>query len=78
MVSEANPQKSKSVLWTPQSDSDFVTLKSLVNQCLKLDSLNPELPIILYTDASDYAHGAYLCQIQSQSNGSSIEQPIRF
>ena len=50
-------KKSKKVLWKPQADSDFVTLKSLVNQCPKLYFLNTELPIILYTDASDYAHG---------------------
>ena len=30
MVSEANKQKSKKVVWTTQADSDFVTLKSLV------------------------------------------------
>ena len=61
MVSDANKQKSKQFVWKPQADSDFITLKSLVNQCPKLYFLNPELPIILHTDSSDYAHGAYLC-----------------
>ena len=60
MVSAANQQKSKKIVWTQQADSDFVTLKSLVNQCPKLYFINPELLIILYTNASDYAHGAYL------------------
>ena len=49
-----------------------------MNQCPKLYFLNQDLPIILYTDASDYAHGAYLCQVQTQTDGSLLEQPIRF
>ena len=56
----------------------LLALKSLVIQCPKLYFLDPALPIILYTDASDYAHGAYLCQVQAQPDGSSLEQPIRF
>ena len=57
MVSVANQQKSKKIVWTEQANGDFITLKLLVNQCPKLYFLDPELPIILYTDASDYAHG---------------------
>ena len=49
-----------------------------VNQCPKLYFINPELSIILYTHASDYAYGAYLCQVQTQPDGSLAEQPIRF
>ena len=77
MVSVANQQKSKKI-WTEQANGDFITLKSLVNQCPKLYFLDPELSIVLYTDASDYAHGAYLCQVQIQTDGSLLEQPIRF
>ena len=64
MVSAANQQKSKKIVWTKQAEGDFIILKSLVDQCPKLYFINPELTIILYTDASDYAHGAYLCQVQ--------------
>ena len=32
----------------------------------------------MYNDASDYAHGAYLCQVQIQPDGSLTEHPIRF
>ena len=78
MVSVANQQKSKKIVWTEQANGDFITLKLLVNQCPKLYFLDLELPIILYTDASDYAHGAYLCQVQTQTDGSLLEQPIRF
>ena len=36
---------------------------------------HPKLPIVLYTDASN---GAYLCQVQTQPDGSLSEQPIQF
>jgi len=36
----------------------FKTLKKLVNACPKLYFIKKEYKIILYTDTSDYAHGA--------------------
>jgi len=51
----------------------------MVNTCLKLYFINYTYKIVLYTDASDYAHGAYLCQIKPASETSAeIEEPIRF
>jgi len=41
----------------------FKTLKELVNACTKLYFIKKEYKIILYTDALDYAHGAYQCQV---------------
>ena len=32
----------------------------------------------MYTDASDYAHGAYLCQLRPLPNEGVVEEPIRF
>jgi len=72
MASAANQQRSKTIVWTQQADGDFNTLKSLINQCTKLYL---EIPVILYTDAPDYA---YLCQVQTQPDGSLVEQPIWF
>jgi hypothetical protein len=41
--------------------------------------INSLYKIILYTDASDYAHDAYLCQIRPATKTSEeIEEPIRF
>ena len=37
----------------------FEKIKHLVNQCQKLYFIDYSLKTILYTDASDYAHGAY-------------------
>ena len=50
------------VTWTSAGREAFKTLKELVNACPKLYFIKKEYKIILYTDASDNAHGAYLCQ----------------
>ena len=51
----------------------------MVNACPKLYFINSSYKIILYTDASDYAHGAYLCQIRPATETSEeTEEPIRF
>ena len=44
----------------------------------KLYFIDYNLPVILYTDTSDYAHGAYHCQIRQLTDGTSIEEPIQF
>ena len=64
MVSVANQQKSKKILWTEQAEGDFSTLKLLVNQYPNLYFIDPELTIILYNDASDYAmvHISAMCK----------------
>ena len=60
----------------------FERLKALENTCPKLYFVdyytNDTLPIILYTDASDHARGAYLYQLRTLLDGGSIEKPIRF
>ena len=57
----------------------FEKLTTMVNACLKLYFINSTYKIILYTDASDYAHGTYLCQIRPATKTSEeIEEPIRF
>ena len=78
MVSVAAKAKQKQITWTEEGRRAFSTLKSLVNKCPKLYFIDTKLPIILYTDASDYAHGAYLCQVKQQEDGTTVELPIRF
>ena len=56
----------------------FERLKALVNVCPKLYFIDYTLRIILYSDASDYAHGAYLCQMRPLPNEGVVEEPIRF
>jgi len=53
----ATKQETKALSWTTEEYVAFEKLKALVNSCLKLYFIDYQLPIILYTDTSDYAHG---------------------
>jgi hypothetical protein len=79
MVSAANKQIVKMVTWTAAGRAAFTTLKELVNEFPKIYFIKKEYKIILYTDASDYAHGAYLCQVIPAVEGrAEYEESIRF
>ena len=52
-------------------------MNHLVNQCQKLYFIDYSLKTILYSDESDYAHGAYLCQ-DRVTDGITTEEPIKF
>jgi hypothetical protein len=52
------------ISFTPEADAAFEKLVDMVQHLPKLHFLNDELPIHLKTDASDYAIGAYLYQLQ--------------
>lgn len=49
--------------WTPQTDTVWENIKHAIHGCPKLFFLDNISAIHLYTDASDYGIGAYLCQI---------------
>jgi transposase InsO family protein len=78
MLTAATKAVTKTITWTEQGTDAFYKLKDLVNKCPKLYFIDYNLKIILYTDASDYAHGAYLCQLRPSQDGASVEEPIRF
>ena len=78
MVALSTNDSTKLLTWTSEGQLAFERLKALVNNYPKLYFVNYKLPIVLYTDASDNAHGAYLCQIRTLPDGTSIEDPIRF
>ena len=59
--------------WTVETMTAFNTLKTRIHECPKLFFVDHTSPIHLYTDASDYGIGAYLCQI---INGREV--PIAF
>ena len=51
----------------------------MVNACPKLYFINNAYKVVLYTDASDYVHGAYMCQIAPTGEGEETrEEPISF
>jgi hypothetical protein len=74
MVALANTKRTKEILWDPEAEASFERLKELINECPKLYYLNEKYPIVLCTDASDYAIGAYLFQVDEELK----ERPIRF
>ena len=61
MVSIKTKNKLKLLTWINEGHAAFERLKPLVNVFPKLYFIDYSLQIILYTEASDYAHGAYLC-----------------
>jgi hypothetical protein len=65
--------KRKKLEWTEEADLAFTTLRQSIHECPLLWFIDDTSPIILYTDASDYGIGAYLCQVVDGQ-----ERPIGF
>ena len=59
--------------WSSDEILAFEKLKTAVHECPQLSFRKPGTPLHLYTDASDYGIGAYVCQ---EIDG--IEQPLAF
>ena len=79
MVAAAKKHATKTITWTEDALQGFEQLKHMVNTCPKLYFINSTYKIVLYTDASDYAHGAYLCQIKPATETSlEMGEPIWF
>jgi hypothetical protein len=59
-----NPYNRRNKLdWTSDTIVAFDALRQAIHECPKLFFLVEGAPIHLYTDASDYGIGAYLCQL---------------
>jgi hypothetical protein len=65
------------IRWNQESLKQFEKVKNLVSNLPTLYFIGYEKPIRLYTDASDYGIGAYLCQVHV-IDGITVEQPICF
>ncbi len=65
MIKAAVQTKSKSIVWTDAGRSAFALLQDAINNCPKLYYVDysKDSRILLCTDASDYAIGAYLYQV---------------
>ena len=74
LVQHVGYTKARVVRWTDETVGAFEQLKHAINECPTLFFADPQLPIHLYTDASDIGFGMYLCQ--RRANGSEI--PIGF
>ena len=64
MVAAENKHSTKFITWTDDAIHGFEQLNDMMNAFPNLYFVNSTFKILLYTDASDYAHGAYLCQIR--------------
>jgi hypothetical protein len=64
--------------WTPSLKEDFQAVKDMVNNLPKLYFVNDTDPVIVFTDASDFGIGAYICQMVQSEDGRVTERPIAF
>jgi len=67
-------KKNKPLTWSTSQEAAFATIQQRINDCPKLFFEDYNLPVHLYTDASDIGFGSYLCQVQADGT----EQPIGF
>ena len=65
------------ILYGLKKLNNLLLKKEMINACPILYFINVEAKIILCTDASDYAFGAYLFQIVPEGT-ILVDQPIRF
>ena len=70
--------KQMEIHWTPACDVAFSTLKEKLKAVATLAPLDPESPLILYTDASYQGYGVALHQVQRDAKGKHRERPIAF
>ena len=56
----------KALAWTPESEKAFDDMKAALLKPLSLHLLNPDKGLVLRTDASDYAVGAFLEQVRGK------------
>ena len=59
--------------WTDAADHAFNKIKELILHCATLQLFDPDLPVIISTDASDYGLGAILLQVKDGE-----EVPVAF
>jgi transposase InsO family protein len=71
-----NYRKNRLLQWTPEREAAFLDVKQLVQDLPKLFYSDPDGQIIMYTDASDYGVGAYLCQLRLV-DGKYVEEVIQ-
>ena len=71
--------KHAEVTWTPEAEAAFERIKRLIGDCPRLSFIQEGSEIHLYTDASDYGVGGYLCQRLLGPSGEVVEElPVAF
>ena len=69
----ANYDKTRRIVWTPETTAAFHEMKLQVSKCSTIHFMSDTAPITLHTDASDYGVGGYLFQTVD-----GIDQPVAF
>jgi hypothetical protein len=64
--------------WTPELIQQFDKVKAAIGNVATLYHRDEQAPLRLYTDASSYGIGAYLCQMVTKPGGEQQEQPLAF
>ena len=65
--------KGRPIEWTSVTENHYRMVQNAIVNCQLLYFRDPSAPVRLYTDASDYGIGAYLCQVTD-----SVEYPVSF
>ena len=65
--------KNRKFVWTPEAESVWIKIRNQIRACPTLFLIDPDSPIFLHTDASDYGIGAYLFQVID-----GVDRPIQF
>ena len=73
LIRPYNKRAYRKLVWTPAAEKSFAALVTAINQLPRLHFLSDHGEIHLFTDASKYGIGGYLCQIVE-----GIEYPIAF
>jgi hypothetical protein len=68
----------QAIEWTPELLEAFQSLKDAIANVYTLFHRDEASPLRLYTDASSYGIGAYLCQVVTLTDGTIQEQPLGF
>jgi hypothetical protein len=66
------------IKWSPECIAAFEDLRKAIDECPMLWFMDDFSPIYLQTDASDYGIGAYLYQVVTLEDGTTVERPIGF
>lgn len=83
LITNYTKNRQVKIQWTEETMKSFEYIRLAVNQCPKLFFIQPPNPliksrIVLETDASDYAIGAYLYQEFTDQNEQVTQRPIGF
>jgi len=58
-----NYDRTRRLAWSQDAQESWDSIREAIRQCQTLHFVDPDAPVYLHTDASDYGIGGYLFQI---------------